>query len=35
MRVAMWYSNWDMRIEEVPFPQIGFGEQPVKLLAGR
>ena len=26
MRVAMWYSNRDVRLEEMPTPQIGHGE---------
>ena len=30
MRVAVWYNNRDVRIEERPIPQIGFGE----LLVG-
>ncbi len=33
MRVAMWYSNRDVRIEEVPVPQIGFGELLVRVEA--
>jgi hypothetical protein len=32
MRVAMYYSNQDMRLEEMPVPKIGLGEllMPVK-----
>lgn len=26
MRVAMWYSNRDVRVEEMPVPQIGPGD---------
>jgi len=33
MRVAMWYSNRDVRVEEVPIPQIGFGELLVRVEA--
>jgi len=33
MRVAMYYNNWDVRLEEVPTPQIGPGELLVKILA--
>ncbi|MFH1775087.1 MAG: zinc-dependent dehydrogenase [Chloroflexota bacterium] len=33
MRVAMWYSNRDVRIEEMPIPQIGFGELLVRVEA--
>ncbi len=30
MHVAMWYNNRDVRIEEMPIPQIGFGELLVR-----
>ena len=33
MRVAMWYSNQDVRIEEVSIPQIGPGEVLVRVEA--
>ena len=33
MRVARWYSNRDVRIEETPVPQIGPGELLVKVKA--
>ncbi len=33
MRVAMYYSNQDVRLEEIPTPQIGPGELLVKVLA--
>ncbi len=33
MRVAMYYSNSDVRIEEAPIPQIGKGELLLKSLA--
>ncbi len=33
MRVAMWYSNRDVRIEEVPVPEIGPGELLVRIEA--
>jgi len=33
MRVAMYYSNKDVRIEEVPTPSIGAGELLVKVVA--
>ncbi len=33
MRVAMWYNNRDVRIEEIPIPQIGFGELLVRVEA--
>jgi L-iditol 2-dehydrogenase len=33
MRVAMYYNNRDVRLEEVPTPQIGPGELLVKVLA--
>jgi len=33
MRVAMWYNNRDVRIEEMPVPQIGFGELLVRVEA--
>ncbi|MEE9520878.1 MAG: zinc-dependent dehydrogenase [Dehalococcoidales bacterium] len=33
MRVAMWYNNQDVRLEEMPTPQIGPGELLVRVLA--
>jgi len=33
MRVAMYYNNKDVRIEEIPTPSIGPGELLVKVLA--
>jgi L-iditol 2-dehydrogenase len=33
MRVAMYYNNRDVRLEEVPTPQIGPGELLVKVVA--
>jgi L-iditol 2-dehydrogenase len=33
MRVAMYYNNRDVRLEEMPTPQIGEGELLVKVLA--
>ena len=33
MRVASWYSNRDVRIEEMPVPNIGPGELLVKVVA--
>jgi L-iditol 2-dehydrogenase len=33
MRVAMYYNNRDVRLEEIPTPSIGFGELLVKVLA--
>ncbi len=33
MRVAMYYNNKDVRIEEIPKPQIGPGELLVKVVA--
>ncbi len=33
MRVAMYYNNNDVRIEEMPVPEIGPGELLVKVLA--
>jgi L-iditol 2-dehydrogenase len=33
MRVAMWYNNQDVRVEEVPTPQIGPGELLVRVVA--
>ena len=33
MRVAMYYNNKDVRLEEAPTPQIGPGELLVKVLA--
>ena len=32
MRVAMYYRNDDVRIEEMPVPEIGTGELLVKVL---
>ncbi len=33
MRVAMYYNNRDLRVEEIPTPTIGSGELLVKVLA--
>ncbi len=33
MRVAMYYSNHDVRLEEIPVPRLGPGELLVKVLA--
>jgi L-iditol 2-dehydrogenase len=33
MRVAMWYNNQDVRVEEMPTPQIGPGEMLVRVVA--
>jgi L-iditol 2-dehydrogenase len=33
MRVAMWYNNRDIRIEEIPVPEIGRGELLVRIEA--
>ncbi len=33
MRVAMYYNNRDVRIEEMPIPQIGPGEVLIKVMA--
>ena len=33
MRVAAWYNNRDVRIEEMPIPQIGSGELLVRVEA--
>lgn len=33
MRVAMWYNNRDIRIEEMPVPEIGPGELLVRIEA--
>ena len=33
MRVAMYYNNHDIRIEEMPVPKIGAGELLVKVIA--
>jgi L-iditol 2-dehydrogenase len=33
MRVAMYYNNKDVRLEEIPVPRIGPGELMVKVLA--
>ena len=33
MRVAMWYHNRDVRLEEIPVPQIGPGEVLVRVEA--
>jgi L-iditol 2-dehydrogenase len=34
MRVAMYYNNRDVRIQEMPTPEIGPGEMLVKVMAG-
>lgn len=34
MRVAMYYSNKDVRLEEMPVPEIGPGEILVRVMAG-
>jgi len=33
MRVAMWYSNRDVRLEEIPLPEISHGELLVRIEA--
>jgi len=33
MKVAMYYNNGDVRLEEIPIPTIGFGELLVKVMA--
>ena len=33
MRVAMWYNNRDVRLEEMPTPEIGPGEILVRIMA--
>jgi len=33
MRVAKWYNNRDVRVEEMPTPQIGAGELLVRIVA--
>ncbi|MFH1773900.1 MAG: zinc-dependent dehydrogenase [Methanobacteriota archaeon] len=33
MRIAMYYSNKDVRLEEMPIPKIGAGELLVKVMA--
>ena len=33
MRVAVWYNNRDLRIEERPIPQIGPGELLLRVEA--
>ena len=33
MRVAMWYNNRDVRVEEMPTPEIGPGELLVRVVA--
>lgn len=33
MRVAMWYNNRDVRLEEMPTPQVGPGELLVRVVA--
>ncbi len=33
MRVAMYYNNKDVRLEEMPMPSIGPGEMLVKVIA--
>jgi L-iditol 2-dehydrogenase len=33
MRIAMYYANDDVRLEEMPTPEIGFGEILVKVMS--
>ena len=33
MRVAMYYANNDVRLEEMPIPQAGEGELVVRIMA--
>ena len=33
MRVAKWYNNQDVRVEEMPVPKIGPGEMLVRVIA--
>jgi len=33
MRVAKWYNNQDVRVEEMPTPEIGLGELLVRIIA--
>ncbi len=33
MRVALWYNNRDVRVEEMPIPKIGAGELLVRVAA--
>ena len=33
MRVARWYNNQDVRVEEMPVPKIGPGEMLVRVIA--
>ncbi|MFH1639833.1 MAG: zinc-dependent dehydrogenase [Chloroflexota bacterium] len=33
MRIAMYYSNKDIRLEEMPVPKIGHGEMLVRVMA--
>ncbi|MBW1806252.1 MAG: alcohol dehydrogenase, partial [Deltaproteobacteria bacterium] len=33
MRVLMYYSNKDVRLEEMPVPEIGPGELLMKVIA--
>jgi len=33
MRVAVWYNNRDVRVEEMPVPSIGYGELLVRVEA--
>jgi L-iditol 2-dehydrogenase len=33
MRVALWYNNRDVRVEEMPVPEIGPGELLVRVIA--
>ncbi len=33
MRIAKWYNNQDVRLEEMPTPQIGAGELLVRIIA--
>jgi L-iditol 2-dehydrogenase len=33
MRIALWYNNHDVRVEEIPVPEIGLGELLVRVIA--
>lgn len=33
MRVAMWYNNQDVRVEEIPAPQVGPGDVLIRIEA--
>jgi len=33
MRIALWYNNRDVRVEEIPVPEIGPGELLVRVIA--